>query len=108
MFTLGEKKNITKFVNAASYLELAPFKAAIMKLKGHGDERTGLLKGIEENPLYRHDDNIQTIMLDDCHCHKTQLAGGNSFDLYPQIQYFDFDRYAPNIPHNTRQLLKRG
>lgn len=106
MFALGEKRGIAKFVSAASYLELAPFKAAIMRSKGNGDEKAGLLRGIEENPLYCHSDNIQTVMLDDRHCHKTQLAGGESFDLYPQIQYFDFDRYIPNIPSQYEAAVK--
>lgn len=106
MFALGEERDITKFVSAASYLELAPFKAAIMKSKGNGDEKTGLLKGVKENPLYYHSDNIQTIMQDDRHCHKTQLSGKKSFDLYPQIQYFDFDRYVPNVPSQYEAAVK--
>ena len=107
MFALGKKRNIAKFVSAASYLELAPFKAAIMKSKGGSDERIGLSKGLEENPLYCHGDNIQIIMLDDRHCHKAQLANGRSFDLYPQIQYFDFDRYVPNIPSRYEAAVKK-
>lgn len=98
MFALGKNKGIAKFVNAASYLELAPFKAALMKMKGSGSEKLGLLRGLKKNSLYNHGDSIQTIMADDDHCHKTQLAGGKSFELYPKIQYFDFDRYLPNIP----------
>lgn len=107
MFALGKSKSITKFVNAASYLELAPFKAAHMKTKGDGNEKLGLLKGLKENPLYDHGDSIQTIMMDDDHCHKTQLAGGKSFELYPEIRYFDFDQYIPNIPSQYETAVRR-
>jgi len=107
MFALGKSKNITKFVNAASYLELAPFKATLMRAKGIGNEKLGLLKGLEENPLYNHGDSIQTIMMDDDHCHKTQLAGGKSFELYPEILYLDFDQYIPNIPSQYEAIVKK-
>ncbi|MBU3924988.1 hypothetical protein KJ854_03555 [Patescibacteria group bacterium] len=107
MFALGKSKSITKFVNAASYLELAPFKTALMKTKGDGNEKLGLLKGLKENPLYDHGDSIQTIMMDDDHCHKTQLAGWKSFELYPEIRYFDFDQYIPNIPSQYETAVRR-
>jgi glucosamine--fructose-6-phosphate aminotransferase (isomerizing) len=106
LFSIGEARGITKFVSAASYLELAPFKAATIKAKGGGDEREGLLVGLAENPLYDHDDNIRVIMLEDDHCHKTQLTGGGSFRLYPNIRYFDFDQYFPNIPSHTEAEVK--
>jgi len=107
MFELGKSIGITKFVNAASYLELAPFKAAIMKAKGDGNEKLGLIRGLKENLLYNHGDNIQTIMLDDDHCHETQLTGEKFFKLYPKIQYFDFHRYIPNIPSQYEIAVKK-
>lgn len=106
LFSIGEARGITKFVSAASYLELAPFKAAIMKAKGEGNERQGLLVGLTENPLYNHDDNLKVIMLEDDHCHKTQLSGGGSFRLYPNIRYFNFDQYFPNIPSQIEAIIK--
>lgn len=107
MFALGENKGITKFINAASYLELAPFKSALMKAKGDGNERLGLVRGLKENPFYNHSDNIQTIILDDDHCHETQLAGEKCFKLYPKIQYLDFHRYIPNIPSQSERAVKK-
>ena len=106
LFAAGETRGISKFVSSASYLELAPFKAATMKAKGNGDERKGLLKGLAENPLYDHSDNIQVIMLEDEHCHKTQMTGGGSHKPYPMITYFDFDQYFPNIPDETELQVK--
>jgi len=106
LFAAGEKRGITKFISAASYLELAPFKAATMKAKGKGDERLGLLVGLAENPLYDHGNNISVIMREDEHCHKTQLTGGGSFKLYPNIRYFDFDQYCPNVPSQIEAVVK--
>ena len=77
-----------------------------MKAKGGGDERQGLLVGLKENPLYNHDDNIEVIMLEDEHCHKTKLTGGGSFKLYPDIRYFDFDKYFPNTPDQSETAVR--
>ena len=107
LFALGEAREITKFVGSASYLELAPFKTAMMKAKGGGDEQQGLLLGLAENPLYDHDNNIEVIMLDHKHCHETNLSRGRSCKLYPNIQYFDFDQYFPNTPSQTEAAVTR-
>lgn len=106
MFDAGRNLGIKKFVSAASYLELAPFKAATMREKGDGDERKGLLNGLAENPAYDHDDNIQVIMLEDDHCHKSKLSGGGSFNLYPDIRFYDFDQYFPNIPEESERIVR--
>jgi len=106
LFAEGEKMGITKYISAASYLELAPFKGAVMQLKGDGDEREGLLVGLKENSGYDHGDNVKVIMREDDHCHKGQLTAGGSYDLYPGIVYFDFDNYFPNIPEKTEELVK--
>lgn len=37
----------------------------------------------------------------------SQLAGGKSFKLYPEIRYFDFDQYIPNIPSQYEAAIRR-
>ncbi|MFH1392740.1 MAG: hypothetical protein ABIG90_03700 [bacterium] len=106
MFELGKNKNISKFVSSASYLELAPFKAALMKAKSDGSEKEGLLIGLNENPLYNQGDSLEAIMIDDEHCHETQLSGKKGFRLYPEIRYFDFTDYIPNIPSKYEKIVK--
>lgn len=106
MFEEGGKLGVTKFVSAASYLELAPFKAATMRAKGDGDERQGLINGLAENPLYDHGDNLRVIMLEDDHCHKKSLSGGGSYNLYPGVRFYDFDQYFPNIPDRSEAEVK--
>lgn len=34
------------------------------------------------------------------------MTGGGSFKLYPNIRYFDFDQYFPNIPAHTEAVVK--
>ena len=41
---------------------------------------------------------MDVIMLEDEHCHKTQLTGGGVYRLYPDVRFFDFDSYFPNDP----------
>lgn len=98
LFQEGKKLGITKFISSASYLELAPFKAALMSQKGKGNEHQGLLVGLDEQPGYNHDDNIEVILREDQHCHKSQLAQRRNTGLYQEITYLDFDTYFSNIP----------
>ncbi|MFD1046007.1 hypothetical protein ACFQ1S_10750 [Kibdelosporangium lantanae] len=105
LFAAGASEGITKFVNAASYLEIAPFKAALMKGKGGGCERIGLLTGLKENPAYDHGDNLRIIDIDDRHDQKRQLAGGKCSSLYPGVSFLDFDRYFPNVPNDRETLV---
>jgi len=107
LFTAGRDRGITKFVNAASYLELAPFKPALMLAKGEGSERHGLLRGLSENAAYEHSDNHAVIMRDDDHCHETQLSNGAAAARYPGVQYFDFDEYLPNVPNHSESVVRQ-
>lgn len=106
LFSLGKDRGINKFINASSYLELAPFKSALMMKKGKGNEKEGLLMGLEENPMYNFDNNVDTIMKDDSHCHDSKLSRGGSKKIYNDIDFFDYFHYFPNIPQDTEKEVK--
>ena len=106
IFEEGKKYNIKKFISGASYLELAPFKSFIMKIKGDGDEHKGLLNGINENPYYNYDNNIDVLLKEDYYDHKKQLSG-KIIDIHDEkIKYLDFDSYFPNNPDNIKKEVE--
>jgi hypothetical protein len=105
IFQEAEKMGIDKIVNGASYLELAPFKSALMRIRGLGNETKGLLAALQENLLYYFPGNLMTIMTDAEHCHESDLSQGKGKRLYPAITYLDFYRYVPNTPAQIENKL---
>lgn len=106
LFRKARKLGITKIVNGASYLELAPFKTALMKRKGEGEETRGLVQGLVENELYEHRGNLSSILKDHVLCHEScfhRYAGRNRFH---GISYFDFFDYFINDPLEVRQYVQ--
>ncbi len=101
-----EDYSITKVVNAASYLELAPFKAALMNEKGEGDETRGLVQGLVENELYEHKGNLLTVLKDAGLCHESSFHKEAGKNLSRGISYFDFFDYFENDPLVTRQYVQ--
>lgn len=103
MFQAGNEKGVKKFITSASYLELAPFKSALMKAKGSGDEQQGLIRGLQEAPAYNYGNNVAVILREDQLCHKSQLTNGQSKNQFPGVKYFDYDRYFLHDPEKVQQ-----
>lgn len=107
MYKEGERVGVTKFMSGASYLELAPYKAELMKRKGNGDEHKGLEVGLKENPGYGwSQENLALIDRDDKHCYKADISGKKSMAMYPNVQFFDLDTYVPNLPERNENEVK--
>lgn len=108
LYELAYKKyNIKKFVSAASYLELAPFKNELLKEKGNGNSKYGLIKGLGENPAYNFDKNIEIILRDDNLTYKTQRNSSSVKSEFSNYQLIDFDDYFPNIPSRYESEVKK-
>lgn len=101
-----EKYKIKKFVSAASYLELAPFKAELLKEKGNGNNKYGLLKGLIENEKYNFDDNIEIILNDDDLAYKSISNGKKTISHeFKNYKLFDLDDYIENNPDEYEKAV---
>ena len=99
--------NITKFVSAASYLELAPFKGELLKEKGNGNSKYGLIRGLAENVNYNFPHNIEVILRDDNLEYKAKNKNGKVLSQeFRNYQLFDFDNYFPNDPEKYEKEVK--
>lgn len=101
------KYNIKKFVSAASYLELAPFKGELLKEKGNGNSKYGLIRGLAENVNYNFPHNIEVILRDDNLEYKAKNKNGKVLSQeFRNYQLFDFDNYFPNNPEKYEKEVK--
>jgi hypothetical protein len=100
------KHGINTVVNAASYLELAPFKSALMRENGNGDETNGLLLGLMENEQYRHDGNLEVIVRDHGLCHEKQFHTSLGCTRVGDINYVHYFDYVENDPRRVRQEVQ--
>ncbi len=102
-----EKYGITKYVSGASYLELAPFKEELLKQKGSGDEKQGVEIGLNENPKYDFNNNVERILNDIKYRYKGILSKNDSrtstLDKYTLI---DYDKYFDNNPYQIEKYCK--
>lgn len=103
LYEEGAKLGIKKFISAASYLELCPFKSQLLKDMGNGDEQKGLQKALNDNPLYDHDNNLEIIRRDDKLCHKRDISNKNLNDF----MILDFDKYFPNNPRIYEETVRK-
>ena len=97
--TAYSKYKMTQFVSAASYLELAPFKGELLKGKGNGNSKQGLIRGLAENVNYNFLHNIEVILRDDNLEYKAQ---NRNYHL------FDFDNYLPNDSQKYEKAVKEN
>lgn len=105
--TAYSKYKISKFVSAASYLELAPFKGELLKEKGNGNSKYGLIRGLAENVNYNFPDNIEIILRDDNLEYKAKNKKGKILSReFSKYQLFDFDNYIPNNPQKYEEAVK--
>lgn len=105
--TAYSKYKISKFVSAASYLELAPFKGELLKEKGNGNPKYGLIRGLTENVNYNFPDNIEIILRDDNLEYKAKNKKGKILSQeFSKYQLFDFDNYVPNNPQKYEEAVK--
>lgn len=104
-----EEYNITKFVSAASYLELAPFKDELLKEKGNGNSKYGLIKGLSENENYNYADNIDIILRDDNLVYKNKKNAKTGVkNKFKEYKLFDLDEYIENVPNKyEEEVVKR-
>lgn len=105
LFREAAKLGIRRVINGASYLELAPFKRELLRIKGDGNETRGLLRGLEENTFYYLPGNLMTAIRDSEHRHTTHLSEGKGKRFYPNVTYLDFYRYFPNIPKKIEKEI---
>lgn len=98
LYQKGKEFNVSKFVSGASYLELAPFKAELMKKKGLGNEKYGLISGLADNSKYNFDNNIEIMLRDDDLAYKSRNNNKNSDNVFKEFHLFDFDEYFENNP----------
>lgn len=101
LYKKGLEMNIHKFVSAASYLELAPFKNELMTLKGKGNKKYGLICSLAENKSFNFDDNIEMILRDDNYEYKSNK--GKAYMLNKGYELFDMDNYFENIPEKIEK-----
>ena len=93
------KMGITKYVSAASYLELAPFKEELLAERGGGDGKYGLICGLAENCAYSFGDNLEIILRDDDLKYKGGVSSADkTVTERGMYKLFDMDKYLPNVP----------
>lgn len=105
--TAYSKYGIKKFVSAASYLELAPFKGELLKEKGNGNSKYGLIRGLAENVNYNFPQNIEVILRDDNLEYKAKNKKGKILSQeFKNYYLYDFDNYLPNDPEKYESVVK--
>jgi hypothetical protein len=108
LFEEARALGIKKVVNAASALELAPFKAALMAEIGEGDETRGLLNGLARNSHYwrRQEGNLVTIVRDHDLCHETCFHKRPGFVASSGVTLYSFFDYLANNPKQIRDRVR--
>lgn len=106
LYTKGAELGIKKYVSAASYLELAPFKEELLAQKGCGDETRGLLEGLKENGAYHFDSNLSYILRDHQYKYKGNLSSDReNVNVFKDYQLIDLDKYFPNDPQKMEKFV---
>jgi hypothetical protein len=100
LYIEGQKIGINKYVSAASYLELAPFKEDLLKEGNCGSTMYGVIRGLARNEAYCFDDNLNIIIREDSFRYKGNTSIANGYSL------FDFDHYFPNNPKKTEYSVQ--
>ena len=94
-----ERLGITKYVSAASYLELAPFKEELLAERGGGNAKYGLICSLADNCAYSYGDNLEVILRDDDFKYKGGVSSSlSTVTKRGRYQLFDTDKYLPNVP----------
>lgn len=106
LYTKGAELGIKKYISAASYLELAPFKEELLAEKGNGDDTQGLLDGLMENSCYNFADNLNYILRDHHYKYKGNMSSNSKkVNLFKGFQLFDLDKYMPNNPQQIEEFV---
>jgi hypothetical protein len=103
LYKEGRKRGISKYVSAASYLELAPFKEELLAKAGEGCQRKGLLRGLEENGLYETNGRRYVILREHDYKYKGGVSATNRG--FKNYTIFDFDIYYENNPFFYKVLF---
>lgn len=106
LYSKGADLGITKYVSAASYLELAPFKEEYLEQKGQGDDKRGLLKGINENGKYNFADNLDYILRDHEYKYKGNIScNSEAKTRFGDFELFDLDTYIESDPETVEKFV---
>lgn len=108
LYAAGVREGIRKYVSAASYLELAPFKEELLARKGAGDLDAGFRKLMSEHQEYNYGDNMFYIERDNGLKYKSnsQDGRGGLKDRIQEYQLFDLDDYLPNDPEAVEKVVR--
>jgi hypothetical protein len=103
MFATGVDQGITKFVEAGSYLERCSFKVDLIKDKGGGSYKEGLLSMFKNHPEY----DREFIEIDHENWKIPRLFEPKGFLGYDSIECFNFFHYFENNPNKTEEHVKQ-
>ena len=103
LYVKGSEMGIRKYVSAASYLELAPFKEELLAERGWGDETRGLLQGLKVNDDYNFGDNLVYILRDHQYKYKGKLSSeANRVTNFKVINYLTWTNICQQSAANRR------
>ena len=109
LYAAGVRAGIRKYVSAASYLELAPFKEELLERRGGGDLDAGFRQLMSEHPEYDYGDNMKYIIRDNGLKYKSNRQDdcGGLKERIKEYQLFDLDNYLPNDPEKVEAEVVR-
>jgi len=106
LYAEGQKHHVRKYISAASYLELAPFKEELLEaLSPRGDGEDGLERLIREYPALDHGDTLEVIRRDHHYKYKNNETLRGQLPVSPDIRLFDFDDYFENDPERIEKAV---
>lgn len=106
LYSKGDELGIKKYVSAASYLELAPFKEELLTQKGYGDDKVGLMEGLKVNDCYDFDDNLTYILRDHEYKYKGKLScDDDKITMFKNYELYDLDKYMANTPQQIEEFV---
>ena len=111
LYEQGKARGIHKYVSAASYLELAPFKEDLLASWGDGDADKGFRHLMQHyGEYYKLGDNQFYIERDNGYKYKSNRADdkGGLKDRLKDVKLFDLDNYLRNDPETIeREVSER-
>ena len=107
LYRKGEQAGIRKYVSAASYLELAPFKEELLAMHGEGDTDRGFEALMKRYREYDYDDNLFYIRRDNGYKYKSNRSDdrGGLKDRVNEYHLFDLDNYLENNPEQIERYV---
>lgn len=109
LYRKGVQQGIRKYVSAASYLELAPFKEELLAMHGEGDADRGFEALMQQHLEYNYGDNLFYIRRDNGYKYKSNRSDdrGGLRDRMKEFQLFDLDNYLENDPQRIEETVSK-